>query len=228
MALAASAVPALAGITHSWDYAGSQNAGAGSASVHTSFNTDTDQFTWNVSYSDGVARDTDGYWLVVGPGPNPKGHAFEYAIMYFDASNISAPVVSVYRYNGQNADNSWTTPGDLLASSITGVGGASIAASASQSGAARSFSLSLDATVINGLYGGVDPDWTGIQYGQHIGVWFHTVGGLTASYDQNGRLTQFNYARQGWIDLSNQTTIPGPAGLMALGMGLIATGRRRK
>lgn len=231
IALGAGSSCAYAGPTFQWNAVGNQNNSAGTPNIHASYNTNTDQFTWNVSYSNGAAKDTDGFWLVVGPGPNPKGHAYEYAIIYFDASTINSPVVSVYRYNGQNADTSYNTPGDLLASSLI-PSSTNIVASASQSHGARTFNLTLDATAINARYAGAShPDWKGIQFGDHIGVWMHTVSGLETDYgSRSRRLRSFKYCSEGWLDLTNSTTtrIPAPAALASLGLGLIAAGRRRR
>ncbi len=56
------------------------NTAAGTVSqVNASFDTNLQKFTWNVSFGDGVAKNTNGYWLVVGPGPLPRGTADEYA-----------------------------------------------------------------------------------------------------------------------------------------------------
>ncbi len=231
LACLTAATAAHAAPVYSYTYSsGGQNNSAGTPVINSTFDTNTDAFTWNVSFADGVARDTDGYWLVVGPGPNPKGHAFEYAMIYFDASTINNVRVSIYRYNGQNSDNSYTNPGDLLASSLIG-GPTNIVASASQTGGTRNFNLSLDATYINGLFGPPgQPDWEGINYGANIGVWFHPLGGLTTAYNANSRLTSFSYARSGWVDLENGVTTliptPGSMGVLALG-GLVASRRRR-
>lgn len=235
-ALAGVAVSSSAlGAVVSWNYNGvspAQNANAGTiSSINSTYNTTSKQFTWDVSYSDGVTKDTDGYWLVVSNGPVPRGTPDQYAIIYFDASSLSAPKVSVYRYSGQNNGLSWQSPGDLILSSQSS--GSGITATATQTGGQRRFQLSLNASAINSRYGAGTtpsfPDWEGIQYGNQIGVWFHTVGGLSTTYNSSTKkLTYFNYSKEGWLDLENQGTIPAPASaaLMALG-GLIAARRRR-
>lgn len=212
-----------------YNYAGpGQNNDAGTPNmIHSTFNDVTDQFTWTVTFNDGVAKDTDGFWLVVSPGPNPKGHAWEFAIMYLDASNILNPKATVYRYNGANAPDSYFNPGDFLGSSQV-AGPSNITASALQSGGSRTMNISLDATFINNLYGPpAQPDWTGIQYGNKIGVWFHPVAGLNASYNSDGSLSNYAFARQGWVDFSNgNAPAPGTLALIAMS-GLVARGRRR-
>lgn len=209
--------------------AGQNNAGGTVSSIATTFNTASKVFTWDVTYSDGKTKDTDGFWLVVSSGANPKGHAYELGIIYFDASNINSTNVTVYRYNGQNADNSYTNPGQLLASSRNPMDTQILSHSASEVGNARSFSLSIDTTQINSLFGPPTyPDWAGIEFGPKIGVWFHSVTGLSTGYNSAGGLTKFSYGNSGWIDNNDQTTIP-TSGTMALaGVGLIAAARRRR
>lgn len=229
-ALASAAIGSSAfGAVFNWNYNGvspSQNPGGGQISnIDASFNNVTDAFTWDVTYSNGVTKDTDGYWLVVSNGPVPRGTADQFAIIYFDASNLAAPKVSVYRYSGQNNGLSWQNPANLLASSQ--VAGSGISATATQTGGQRRFQLSLDATAINAAFPA--PAWEGIEFGNSIGVWFHSVGGLSTGYHSTSKkLNKFDYTREGWLDLDNQTTIPTPgaAAMMALA-GLVAARRRR-
>lgn len=207
-------------------------AGGQISAIASTYDTNTSVFTWNVSFSDGVAKDTDGYYLVVGPGPNPKGHAFEYAIIYFDASSLANPNVSIYRYNGNNDGTSFLTPGDLLASSRT-PGQTTITSSASAAGGARTFNLTVNASAINALFNPPttpqQADWRGIQYGQNIGVWFHPVTGLSTTYSGTS-LTKFDFRGQGWLDTANERTfeVPSPASAALLGLGGLVAARRRR
>jgi hypothetical protein len=214
-------------------------AGGRLSNLDARFNPTTDRFNWNFTVSDGVAMDTDGYRLVVGPGPNPRISQFEYAIIYFDASNLSNPNVSIYRYNAENNTSSFSNPGDLLATNRMS-GQSTIQASASQNGAARTFNLQVDAATINNLFGPPgQPDWQGIRFGEaqnptnvtnKIGIWFHPVGGLTASYDNANQLTSFNVGTQGWYDGSNTTVVlvPAPASAAMLGLAGLFVARRRR
>lgn len=237
MLIAAIAGVALAGVAsaaqYEWVYNGSspvQNTSGGTVSaLRSTFDTATDAFTWDVTYSDGVAKNTNGFWLVVSDGPNPKNSVGQLAIMYFDATNLAAPKVSIYRYNGQNSSNSFLTPNDLLASS-TGIRASDISASASQSGGSRTFHLSVDATAINNLYGApVMPDWEGIEFGTHIGMWFHSIKNAQFAYN-GSRITGLT-GTAGWLDGNDECTTlipaPGAAGLAGLA-GIAALRRRRK
>lgn len=236
LALALSAGASYAGNVWQWDYDGvspSQNATAGRISSLTStFDENTDVFNWDVTFSDGATKNTNGYWLVVSDGPNPKNINSQLAIMYFDATNLADPKVSIYRYNGANSSSSFATPGDLLAST-EGAGASDIVASASQSGSSRTFRLRVDATAINARYAPgastVFPDWEGIQFGHRIGMWFHAI--KNANFQYNGdRLTGLT-GTSGWLDGSNECThlVPTPgAGALALAGGLLAVRRRRK
>lgn len=226
---------AHAGNVYQWTWDGSNpsqnNAGGTISSLRSTFDQNTDVFTWDVTYSDGVAKNTNGFWLVVSDGPNPKNINSQLAIMYFDATNLAAPKVSIYRYNGANSSSSFQSPGDLLASS-QGVGAADISASASQSGGSRTFHLSVDATAINAMYAPgastVFADWEGIDFGQRIGMWFHSI--KNANFQYNGaRLTGLT-GTAGWLDGADQCTtlVPTPgAGALAVFGGLLAARRRR-
>ena len=134
IALCTLAGTASAGLTYGWNYNGpGQNNTAGTPQIQSTFNTANDVFTWNVQFADGVSKDTDGYWLVVSPGPNPKNHQHEFGIIYFDASNINNVKATIYRYNGQNSDNSFQNPGQLLASTLNSSADI-VTATASQTG----------------------------------------------------------------------------------------------
>ena len=209
--------------------AGQDNSGGTISSINSTFNSSSKVFTWDVSYSNGATADTDGFWLVVSPGPNPKGHAHEFGIIYFDASSIGNTKVTVYRYNGQNADNSFTNPGHLLASSLNPMDTQILSHSASQMGATRSFSVSINASVINSLFTPPTyPDWTGIEFGNKIGVWFHSGKGRDTACGANGGVTRFSYGGQGWRDLCDQRTGPTPGALRRAGAGWVLAARRRR
>jgi hypothetical protein len=217
--------------TWSWDRRETlNNFSAGRPGAMTStYDSESKVFTWDVIFANGVARDTDGYWLVVNDGPDPKNRSRRHAIIYFDATDLANPEVSVYRYNGRNDAESYDTPGKLLAST-RGAARSEIVASAREEGNARIFSLRIDASRLNQFYAGRSDfaNWEGIRFDENIGVWFHPVSGAEFDYDTR-RLTNLD-GGSGWIDGSNLTTsvipAPGLAGLLAAA-GLAAVRRRR-
>lgn len=235
LAALAMAGAANAGVVWNYNVTGAQfaadsndgvNTAAGTvSSVNAQFDTNLQKFTWNVSFSDGVSKNTNGYWLVVGPGDVPRGTADEYAIMYFDATNLASPTVSVYRYNGLNDASSYLNPADLLATTRQ-AGQTTITASASEGAGTRTFNLMVNAATINALFPGQVPDWKGIKFGNQIGFWFHPVANTFSTYSGNN-LTFFGGSPIGWYDGRNVLVpAPGVAALAALG-GLLVARRRR-
>lgn len=206
------------------------NASAGTVSfLQSSYDDVAKKFTWNVTFNDGVTKNTNGYWLVISPGAMPQGTAGEFAIIYFDASNFASPVATVYRYNGLNDASSYLNPGDLLASTLIPAQ-TTVMASTSESAGARTFNLMVDASTINSLYGPPTfPLWQGLQYGDHIGIWFHPTSSTITSYSGNGLSFFGHVGPGGWYDGTNITTYipsPGSAALLAVA-GLVASRRRR-
>lgn len=187
-------------------------------SVSTSYNNLNSQFTWQVDLASAPMSDF-GFWLVVGPGPNPKGHANEYAIWFADYNNVSGgdAVLAAYRYNGVNGFNSLTTPGDFLGDFSAGL----------TSNGSDVFGFDINVAGINALAYG--PDWLGTQYGEQIGIWFHPAFGVNTQYDSDegfdcseGIRGCYSYLNQGWLDNAYETTkVAEPSSLAILGLGLI-------
>ncbi|MGI9013116.1 MAG: hypothetical protein ACR2GY_02590 [Phycisphaerales bacterium] len=227
---------------------GTNNSAGTFKSIQATYNTSTDMLTWSATFGRVSAGITDGFTLALNNGPNPKGHAGELALLYFDGSSTSAPVLSVYAYNGRNASDSWRdgdgnlsgnqTP-DFIGSSKTNVSWISNL-SVVDNGNMRTFSFDMDASVVRAhtpAYPG-SSDWYGIGFGDGdpagmLGIWLHSYIGYAAQYDALGRLTSFSSRTQGWFDGSNipvTTTIPLPgAGAMGIaGLLGIAGARRRR
>lgn len=223
-----------------WDWNGGNaynNAGGSINSIRAEFNDQTNRFVWRTNFGDNPnGKKTDGYWLVVSPGPNPKGNDGELAALYFDR-NGGNPSLTVYAYNGVNGDTSWKdgsqasgnqTPDRILSSRLTQNWINSLTA-VDEANGTRTFTIDIDATAIQThvpLHGGPDP-WTGVGFGQKMGLWFHPVVGISSAYSQ-GYLSDWQYKDQGWFDGSNFTTVPEPATMLALGAGLAALAARRK
>ncbi len=246
-ATAAAAITAATGAVHAsniqwtWNVGdppgsyGINNAGGTFESVHAEFNPATQRFHWTTVFSDQV---TEGFTLAVSPGPNPKGHAGELALLYFDASDMGAPTLTAYAYNGKNAQNSYIdgnanvsgdqTP-DLIMDASKSAWITSI--SATDSAGKRVLSFTIDAADIN-AHGPMYPDatdpWYGIGFGAQLGLWMHPFRSFDPEYGQDGRITALNARNQGWFDgHSFETPTPGSLALASMG-GLLLIGRRRR
>lgn len=192
--------------------------------IFTSFNDDSEEFTWE---AEGITKDgyggPDGFWLVVNAGGNPKdAEVNELAIFYAD---LNTEQLWAYAYNGANNSNSWSDPGILIKSYVDG----------ELSVSDNSFSFQIDATEINNFEhdeitesneqnGGA---WSGVEFFDAVGIWFHPVWGLTSeTLADSDPLTQFDYDKSSWFDTAYRDThvsaVPLPASIWFLGSSLLA------
>lgn len=243
VALAVTAGSALGGV-RSWTWErGDTNFSDGGGRlerVETTFNSGTQELTFSVEFSNQV---TDGFTLAINDGPNPKGHAGELALVYFDASNTEDVRISAYAYNGKNTQTSYkdgapqggTQTPDQIA---TNSGSAARSGFASGSVAdledgGRVLTMTLNTGPLNShspLHpgpGGAE-EWFGIGFDELLGIWFHPVQNLTSSYDPSGYLSDWN-GNQGYLDTENKLTVPAPGSIALAGFGgLLFSARRRR
>jgi hypothetical protein len=161
---------------------------------------------------------TSGFWLVLDNGPNPKAHPGELAIFYFDAATLASPALTVYAYNGADANTSWSDgdpgtagdqPGDLIKGLYeTSYINALVVENTTVGGQPRRhLKFDIDATDIMShvpLYPAASP-WYGAGFDIAMGLWFHGVGGFTAAYESNtgghrGTITSLATTDEGWLD----------------------------
>ncbi|MEZ5162914.1 MAG: PEP-CTERM sorting domain-containing protein [Fimbriimonadaceae bacterium] len=219
-----------------------QNSDGGKVEyINASFDDVTNRFVYDVLFKKSTAngKQTDGYWLVMNDGPNPKGISNELAIFYFDDSKASGPILTAYGYNGINGDNSYKDGSnasgiqapDRIASSLTTPNFVNGIHSVDQGNNSVLFSFDIDASVIknhNPAYGS-PADWFGTGFDDKVGLWFHGVNGVQSSYTQSGYLSSFSYGKQGWVDATNLDAVPEPGTMAVLaGLGALAARRRRK
>ncbi len=184
--------------------------------VSINYNETTDSFSFEMVISDAPGRKTtDGFTLAINDGPNPKGHAGEMALFYFDNSG-GEPVVSAYGYNGKNNFSSFKdgdsargkqAPDQILTSLADDNPFIDISATVNGDGH-HVFSFSMDASdVVDHVpLHGDSSDWTGVSFEDMIGVWLHPMANLKTDYNDDGFLTKWNYSKQGWFDTANQET----------------------
>lgn len=222
LALAAITFGASAASALSWQYECSPCTGNGAAgsmsALTTTFNDSTSVFNFNATVSATNGNLPGAGWLVVSPGPNPKGNVSEYAILYLD--HVSASVTA-YVYNGQNSANSWQDVNGYLGTYNNAL------QVTNPTAGQRNVNLTIDATTINSL--NLGPDWVGVKFGQQMGLWYHpATGGF--SYDGKGRISGFKTGTAGWYDKADLTTrpIPEPSAALAFGIGALLVGASRK
>lgn len=227
-ALAAATVAAQAQ-TYVWDSNGNGNVIGDTSAIF-------DASTQNMKWSTTVANNIDGFWLAVSPGPNPKGHAGELALLYFDATKMT-PRLTAYAYNGVNGGTSWKdgSPAsgdqapDRIISSITDGTWINSLTSTDNGDGTKTFGFDINATAINGhtpKYPGSTP-WTGAAFGDKIGVWYHAVDIRDIAYNSKGFIKNLHYKDKGWLDVHNRQTVPEPASMTLLALGGLALLRRR-
>jgi hypothetical protein len=208
--------------------------------VESSFDPASGVFSWNATFGSVPGHsglEADGFTLALTGGPNPKGVDGELALLYFDASR-QTPVLTAYSYNTKNDFSSYYDGSgargrqrpDRIFSSILD-GGVDFVDTLNPDGT-HTLGFSLDASSINGhspRYGVAD-DWTGIAFGEDLGVWFHPVSGPSTKY-RDGYLKRWLYSTQGGFDGSNVPIMPSapePSTLLMLAAGAWAALRKRK
>lgn len=172
--------------------------------ISTTFNDDTQRFTWEATVAD-AADHIDGFWLVVNNGPNPKSSDVnELAIMYGD---LTSGVLSTYVYNGQNNANSISNPNILLQTDHLSTSG-------------NSFSFDISTAAINSWStAATSPDYTGVSFAEQIGIWFHFTSGSHFDFNGNGDITGYSFGAQGWYDVANlPTQVSAPSAIALFGL----------
>ncbi len=212
--------------------------------IKASINPQLNDLAWYANFGkNSKGEQTNGFWLVLSKGPNPKGLPGQLAIFYLDASKAQ-PVLSVYGYNGKNGDSSyWDGNGsggaaDKILSSKNSTNWIKELVVKDNPDGTRTLGFRINPTTINNhspLYKAGNP-WEGAQIGDFMGVWFHPVTGLTTDYGTDGFLkkNKFSYANQGWYDDSwvkttcSDNPVPEPATIGALAAGFVAILGARK
>lgn len=235
-----------------WQYNYSNPSHAWFKSMTAEFDPATNRFKWDFT----TGTQTNGYWIALSPGPNPKGHAGELTVLFLDAKALAAnssitPTLTAYGYNGANGITSYLdgnaavagnqTPDRIWSSLNPDTTGTVMQLSASDTGTTRRFIVELDASVIQNhspLYpNSAGNDWTGLAFGPQMGAWFHPTTGLNSTYGTDPSnpnfnfLTSFSYTGQASFDTTNLATqwVPAPGAVAVLGLaGIGGRGRRRR
>jgi len=192
--------------------------------ISADFNTNSNLFSWSSTLARNARNNrlADGGWLVISDGPDPRPFSQEYVIFYLDGNNGK---VSAYDYSNTHRSHSW--------GSTTFLGSAPLTSTTTADGEQRTLDFSFDMSAINSRTD-FGADLKGTQFTDKIGIWFHGLDGLQASYLESEELSQFSYKAQGWYDASSKETIalashpptsqdiPEPGMIAALGVVAVA------
>lgn len=206
-------------------------------SINSSFDDGTGMLTWLVTLGPSPIFSTpltSGFTLALTDGPNPKGIDGELALLYFDAYG-SSPVLTAYGYNAQNDGTSYrdgsnangTQAPDRIFSSI--LNNQVVLVDTFNQDGTRTLGFTIDSSLINAhspAYGNPN-DWTGIQFGSSIGMWFHPFLVTEGTYSQ-GYLTNWRTEVGGWFDGNEVPTVPEPSTAILALAGLATIGYRRR
>ena len=168
----------------------------------------------------------EGGWFVLSPGADAKDVEHGLAILYMDFATGS---VVAYEYDGTLGEIGFLT----FAQQDRYIGTFENAVSTDVTDGVLSFEIDdLDVSVIQN-FSDAD-DYTGVSFGEQIGVWFHLAVFNQISVGPDGRITSFAPRFDSFYDVVNQDAlgpVPLPAGgvLFVTGAaGLAALRRRRK
>jgi hypothetical protein len=227
---------------------GTSSGGGSVQSIASTFDSATKRLTFDVQFgppSGSSSLKTEGFWLVLNGGPNPKNQPGEYAIFYFDGRSFSSPKLTVYGYNGENNGSSWSDGngaatgapvGDLIkGSSSTEQSSFINSISAGDSGGLRRFSFDINASsIINRtpLYPAPDGSpWFGTGFGDNLGIWMHAFQDFDAVYSSTGKKglkSGTSFDKGGYLDGSFFRTVPAPGSGTLLALAGVLAARRRR
>ncbi len=210
LAAGMAATAASANPTYSFQYNdgdsgsfGHNDNGSVFESISSTFHPGSNRLIFKVVFSNAV---TEGFTLAINTGSNPKGHANEMALFYFDAADQSDVSVATYVYSGQNNSNSYQSR-----ALIESIGGTSW------------------------LNSGNSADWTGAQFTEAFGTWLHPSRTSDVSYDNSngsnrGGIGSLRMDSYGWSEGSDLgiTVVPLPTGAAMAGLGLAGLASRRR
>ncbi len=176
-----------------------------------------ERLSFDVELGLGLGSVADGGWFVLSPGNMPRTIDNELAILYFD---FNGGDVWAYRYNaipgptGQTRDTYLDT--DRFITRYDDVLNVNMMAD----GISASFNELDVSALAPGTFG---PDWTGVSFGEQIGIWAHFAVLDAFSVDAHGLISEFTPGLESWYDVEHRPTVVSePVGMAALGMAGVA------
>jgi hypothetical protein len=197
------------------------------------YDTQTHDFTWSVSYSDRIA---DGFWLMLNSTSPLASGSGQVAVLYADFTNS---VLTAYAFNGVDAATSWMDGGSASGLQQPDRIFSSLLLRRVLTPRMQQLSITMNASAIqlhDPLHGALTSTWTGLAFGDpaddpRIGVSFRSVDGLEATYDGDGSLTSWDYTAVGAFDgsmLPCERLVPAPGAASLALAGLLLAGRRER
>ncbi|GJM19408.1 MAG: hypothetical protein DHS20C14_16210 [Phycisphaeraceae bacterium] len=208
----------------------------------TTYDLVTQDLSWQMSWDDTISQ---GMTIVLSPGEYPSD-AGRFAVMFIDYTNTADIKANIFEYNASNdAKTSIIDGTDHIAGNQAPVKILSTesgdtswfqGAMVTDIAGKRTLDFNINTTLINahvpvyeGRFGPVD--WLGMGYGNDLGVWAHSYGGLTTNYGGDGFLDQWDADLEGFFDgtlIPTEDFIPAPGTVALLAFAGVGVTRRRR
>lgn len=184
--------------------------GASFDAIFAEYDTSTSTMTFAVDNLNKGGALLDGFWLVTNDGSdNPVGED-GLAILYADFNTSS---LWAFAYNGENDPTSYSST-DYLGDFSSGIFSA---------GTVQGITLDVSSIYANLATNG--------PFDELIGIWFHPTWNTMTETDATGRLVDWEFSSQTWLDIpgwGTTTVVPVPGALLLYACALFGLGLVRK
>ncbi len=195
-----------------------------------SFDTITQDFTWNSKYTESLlipGSIPNFFTLVITKGPHVNASPFNQAIIYADLSNNK---VLAYEYVLGLGMDTYTDPTRFIGAVNNVLTVNDIAPNM------RTVELDMNTLFINNhspLHS-LPADWAGLRFEDNLGLWYHPNLASNINYAGNGSLDTVTFDNKGWVDTTVDgkgiptNAIPEPTSIILFGIGMLGVAIQRK